>query len=61
MSDSLSGSTGYEGDYNRGDMVDQILGSLTCPSLMRLKLEAYGSWTCKTLKILKQQYNMQEL
>jgi hypothetical protein len=39
---------------------DQILCSFVCPSLTKFSLGAYEGWT-ETFKILKRQYNMQEL
>ena len=51
-------------EFEPGDSeeeVDQILRNLACPSLTELSLETYGSWTCETFEILKQQYNMPEL
>jgi hypothetical protein len=49
-------------EFDAGEeKVDQILRNLACPSLTKLSLETYGGWTCETLEILKQQYNMPEL
>ncbi|KAF8692312.1 hypothetical protein AX14_010128 [Amanita brunnescens Koide BX004] len=49
-------------EVNDRTEIDTILHSFVCPSLTELSLVTHGgSWTCETFKILKQQYNMQEL
>jgi hypothetical protein len=41
--------------------LDIILRSFMCPSLTQFTFAFFHSWTCETFKILKQQYNMEEL
>ncbi|KAF8351747.1 hypothetical protein F5887DRAFT_932199 [Amanita rubescens] len=48
-------------DVEEGTDLNAILHSFTCPSLIKLTLHAYSSWTIESFEIIKRQYNMQGL